>query len=330
MSYCSENRLPLSTPVRRIVEIIELLDYIKVQDGLRIENEISSYMWLGSEESISFVGVELSVYREADYISVQTRTRVGRSYWDLEHQNKTISLLKSLFHGSFITDEGPNRYLRIDIPMPSRISCALFKARWINHNAMTKPLTYFDCRNLTGDIARENLTGLTWLDEYNPRILSNNMVIPYIVGCWESYCRNAFIAVLKYTKGVPDRAIKNCRISNNDLLKIIYKEGDLAAILADSLSFQRPSVISENFRGLNNRIDIASWLRKPYHNRKVTLYDSIEGLIDVRDRLVHTGSTSLEYSDKRIKQIINDLNEAADRIYQGLGQVYEFEPSFAF
>ena len=94
MSYCSENKLPLTTPIKRLFEVIELLGYQKAKDLFKIENQIGNYIWYGNNDSISFVGLELSVYRELDCISVQTRTRVGRSYWDLQWQNKTISLIK--------------------------------------------------------------------------------------------------------------------------------------------------------------------------------------------------------------------------------------------
>ena len=62
----------------------------------------------------------------------------------------------------------------------------------------------------------------------------------------------------------------------------------------------------------------------------MTLFDSITELIDVRDRFVHTGVTTIEISDKMIKRIIDDLNEAADRVYDGFGNVYGFEPSHSF
>ena len=101
MSYCSDNKLPKTAPVNRIIEIIELLGYKKAKDPFTLENQVGSYMWLGNDDEISFVGIELSVYKYDEYISVQTRTRAGRSYWDLKHQNKTISLLRSVFGGSF-------------------------------------------------------------------------------------------------------------------------------------------------------------------------------------------------------------------------------------
>lgn len=330
MSYCSENRLPLKTPINRLIEVIELLGYKKGADQLKLENQIAFYYWNGDIDHISFVGITLHVYKEEDHILVTTRTRIGRSYWDLQQQNKTISLLKSLFGGSFCTDEGGNRYMKFDIPEPSKLACSLFVARWVFHNALINPSVYLSSRKLTGGFAEQGLTGLPWIDEMNPMVLSNNMLIPYIIGCWESYFRQSFISIVRYADNIPDKALKNCRISNLELLQATRQPELLVYYLADSLSFQRPTVIAENFKQLNPKIDIASWLRKPYHNRKKTLFDSIADIIDLRDKLVHTGTLSIDVSDQEVKRIIADLTEAANRIYDGFGMIFDFEPSYNF
>lgn len=330
MSYCSENKLPLSTPINRLFEVIELLGFKKTQDVLKIDNQIGSYIWLGRDDCITFVELELSVYRESDYISVHTRTREGRSYWDLSWQNKTISLLKSLFGGSFITDEGTNRYRKYDEPEPSKIFCSLYVDRWIFNNAMIKPEIYLQSRKMTGDIALEKSVGISWLDNINPRILSDNMIIPYLIGCWESYFRNSYISILKYSDYIPEKALKNCKISSTEYLKVIKHETSLERLLADSLSFQRPNVIAENFRLLNSNIDISTWLRKPYHGRKKTLFDSIIEIIEIRDTIVHTGNMNLSILDDQIRKIIKDLTTAVDRSYLGFGHVFGFEPDYNF
>ena len=110
MSYCSENKIPADVSLGRVIEVIELLGYIKVRNPLKTKAQVAFYVWNGDKKSISFAGIELYIYKYADCISVQTRTSIGRSYWDLKHQNKTISLIRSLFGGSFTTDEGNNRY----------------------------------------------------------------------------------------------------------------------------------------------------------------------------------------------------------------------------
>ena len=298
-----------------------------MKDLFPTQNQIGSYMWLGNDDEISYVGVELSIYKYDDYTSVQTRSRVGKSYWDLRHQNKTISLLRSLFGGSFETDEGKNRYMEFGGDAPSKLSCALYIARWVFHNAMIKPLIYLDTRKLTGDIAREEPTGLPWMDELNPRVLSHNMLIPYIIACWESYLRQSYIAIMKYADSIPEKALKSCRATPAELLEVVRKESDLAYILADSLSFQRPSIAAENFKQLNPRIDLKRWLSTPYHKRKKSLFDSITELVEIRDMIVHQGSMSQDFNEKKIRMIMDDLAVSADRIYDRFGSVFSFEPN---
>lgn len=330
MSYCSENRLPLTTPIKRLFEVIELLGFQKARDPLKIEGQIGAFIWGGNNSDITFVELELYVYKGDDYISVQTRTRAGRSYLDLRQQNKTISLLRSLFGGSFTTDEGTNRYMTFDVPEPSKIACSLYLDRWRFNNAILKPRIYLDSRNMTGDIAKEESTGLPWLDDMNPRILSNNMILPYLIGCWESYFRNSFISIVKYANNVSSRALKNCRISTVEYMKVIHGEVTLESVLADSLSFQRPNIISENFRALDSKIDIATWLKKPYHKRRKSLFDSITDVVETRDVIVHTGMTDISIFDKQVQGIIDDLIAAVDRVYRGFGDVFSFKPSFDF
>lgn len=329
MSYCSENKLPLTTPITRLFEVIDLLGFTKVHDALKIENQIGTFIWTGNSQAITFVELELYVFKEEDCISVQTRTRAGRSYWDLQQQNKTISLLRSLFGGSFITDEGANRYLPVSCPEPSKIACSLYLDRWRFNNAIGKTQVYLNSRNMTGDIAKEGPTGLPWMDDMNPRILSNNMLLPYLIGCWESYFRNSFISIIKYTDASP-KALKNCRISTFDYMRIVHGEVPLESVLADSLSFQRPNIIAENFRALDLKIDIATWLKKPYHKRKKSLYDSITDVVETRNIIVHTGMTDISIFDRQIKSIIDDLIEAVDRVYQGFGAVFSFNPTSYF
>lgn len=330
MSYCSENKLPLSTSINRLFEVIELLGFQKVRNSLKIDNQIGSYVWIGRGDCISFVALELYVYRNSDCISVQTRTRSGRSYWDLSWQNKTISLLKGLFVGSFITDEGTNRYMKLDGIEPSKVACSLFVDRWRFNNAMIKPKIYLQSRKMTGDIASEKYSGFPWLDDINPRILSDNMIVPYLIGSWESYFRNSYISILKYSNRIPEKALKNCRISSTDYLMVIRQEACLERLLADSLSFQRPNVIAENFRLLNSDIDINAWLRKPYNKRKKTLFDSIIEIVEIRDEIVHTGNMNLSILDDQIHKIIKDLTIAVERSYQGFGQVFGFKPDYDF
>ena len=114
------------------------------------------------------------------------------------------------------------------------------------------------------------------------------------------------------------------------MLRSVQQPELLVHFLADNLSFQRPSVIAENFKQLNPKIYVALCLQKPYHNRRKSLSDSISEIIDLRDIIVHTEALSTHISGEEVNRIITDSTVAVDRIYYGFGWVFDFKPDCNF
>jgi hypothetical protein len=50
-------------------------------------------------------------------------------------------------------------------------------------------------------------------------------------------------------------------------------------------------------------------------------------LFDLRNHLVHSGLTDVSLTDARVKNIINDFEVAVDRVYDRLGNCYDFKPN---
>lgn len=329
MSYTSTNILSDDTSITKVENLVELLGYERVKDELKTPNLISSYSWYDYKNYMSFVGVELQIYKENGVITVDTRSRLGRSYWDLEQQNKTIKLLRVYFGGSFFTDEGKNRYMQNDKEPPTKLESGLFIARWIYNNALIKPKLYLNSRNIQGEIGKPEPTGLKFLDEMNPRLFSNNLLIPYFVAVWENYLKSSFTVLLKCIDN-RDRVLKNARLTVENLKDISSGVIAVEEAIAEGLSFQRPRIIAENFKALDDKIDIYSVLRKPYKNRKKSLFDSIESIIDLRNEIVHTGNMDTNITDKNVKNIMSDFEVAVDRIYNRFGDCYKFIPNRDF
>lgn len=329
MSYTSTNTFPQGTAISSVKNLVELLGYVKNRDRYSIPERVGCYFWLADFPDISFVGVELSIYKNDNIIRVETRTRVGRSYWDLIQQNKTIKYLHDYLGGSFETDEGKNRYLYCDEIEPSRLESGLYLSRWIFHNALITPQIHLDNRSLQGDMAREKPTGFDWMDKINPRFFSNSINIPYILGAWEEYLRASFVIFLRYTNCNP-KVYKILRVRPEDIIDVLKHGQRLENQLANSLSFQRPSIIDANFKAINEKIDIAGCLRKPYKRRKRTLYDYIDDIVDERNLLVHTATTNRIITDNELKTMLTDFEAAADRIYALFGTLYGFTPSREF
>lgn len=257
MSYETESELPAQTSIARLREVVGLLGYRTTKNWVTsqsIEN-IGSYFWVDNDEYRSWTGVELNIYRVSGKLKLHTRTRISRSYWDLTHQNKTVKLVRDLFGGSFRSDEGNGRYLRPSNPPPSPMSSGCYLARWRFNNSLIKVSIYLQARKMEGDLARENPSPLLLLNEINPRLLSNNMIIPFIIAVLEEYYRATFTALLRYI-GKREVVLKKARLSHAQLEQIAT-EKQIERAIADCFSYQRPSIISENFKLIDPRLDLA-------------------------------------------------------------------------
>ena len=322
MSYESESKLPAGTSVKRLKDVVELLGYMSVKDGFKIPERVGCYFWHDPSEYKSWTGVELGIYYDEGALKLSTRTRVSRSYWDLTHQNKTIKMVRDIFGGTFVTDEGTSRYLRPGHPPPSPLSSGCYLARWKFHNALMKARWYLSCRKLEGDAARDAPSPLSFLDEMNPRLLSNNLLVPFIIAVWEEYYRATFTAVLRYADK-REVVLKKARLSHAQLEQIAA-EKQIERAIAECFSFQRPSVIGENFKMIDKRLDLVGAMRKPHRRRKVTLSDSIESLVEARNAFVHAGDMDMSLFDKDLQTIMSDIVVAVDRSYEAIGSHFGF------
>jgi len=326
MSYESESVCDPKVSLKTVKEVVEFLGYKKVQDGLKVPDRKGCYFWLERKDFGSFVGVELDIYKKkGEPVTVTTRSRVGRSYWDLVHQNKTLRLIRDLLGGNFTTDAGRNRYWRPDGPPPKPVFSGCYLARWQFNNALIKPRIYLSQRGLDHPNAKPEPTGLWALDDLNPRLFSNNLLIPYLIAIWEEYFKRSFIALLRYSNH-RESALKKARLNHNNLEMIAAGTSTIEEALAESLSFQRPSIIAENFKLIDSKFNLSSPLRKKYRRRKESLFDIIEAYVEQRNEFVHTGNMNVQFSDKRVEKAIDDFEVAVDRCYRAFGEYCGFTP----
>lgn len=324
MSYSSQNVLPIGANLIRVREMVELLGYGKISD-IKVPNMVGSYIWYDRDDYKSWSGVELQIYKEGREITVDTRSTASRSYWDLKHQNRTIKTLKSIFGGHFTTDAGRNRCWNHEGPPPTPLSSGCYLSRWHFHNSLIKVRIYLSVRRFEGDIARETSSGLLSFDNINPRLLSNNLIVPFVIAVWEDYFRSTFAAILKYADR-RDSVLKKARLSHNQLEQIAGGSKPVEQAISECFSFQRPSIIAENFKLIDQKLDLAAAMRRPYRGRKVSLYESIEKLVEARNSLVHEGNMDLSLFDSNIQRLISDITEAVDRSYSALGNHCGFTP----
>lgn len=316
MSFESRNIIDSSVNIKDVKSFIELLGYKFIHrrsiESLGIVNE---YLWFEHNDYKSTSGVELAIYTFENSIKVYTRTSISRSYYDLEQQNKTIKLLKKHFGGSFISDFGKGRYLvdNITAKEPSDSGCSLaFNNFGMN---LIRAKIYFDSRDF-GERNNEP-SGIFWLDRVNPKLLSNNFILIFLVSIFEDYWKSTYIALLKYSQN-KEAVLKNGRISAERLVQISNNQLTIEEGFVESMSFAKISNTCKHFKIIDAKLDFAGLLRKPIRNGKKSLYDSLEEMTDIRNKIVHEASSPIILEEKYIKSSINVLQTSIDLCYKAL------------
>jgi hypothetical protein len=64
MSYISQSVFSKETTLKQVQEVVNLLGYVKVQDGLKVPNRTDCMMWLEQKDYQSWVGVEVDIYKK--------------------------------------------------------------------------------------------------------------------------------------------------------------------------------------------------------------------------------------------------------------------------
>ena len=320
MGYITENYLPTNVSIKDVSEFLELIKYMRIaRPKSRDKNEIARYYFFEETDYKSWSGVSLSIYKKDENLTVFTHTPVGRSFFDLEHQNYTVRILKKFFGGTFITDEGKERYMQNigKPPTPPQAGCHLAYHRFgIN---ILKAYHYFDSRNFPNDQSEK--TGILDIDEMNPRLLSNNLLIPFLISILEDYFKSTYVVLLKYSDK-KEGVIKNSRIPPNGLIKIASNTATVEETIAESLSFQNITSICQNFKNLDSKLEIAGILRKPYRKRKISLFESLEEFVGRRHKFIHQAEMDVSFQDSDVKKSLDDFEEAVTRSYKYICDYY--------
>ncbi len=271
MSLSTVNFIKSDVKLKQIIWIIKQLGYKELTSN----HGDRFFIWAPDDDSLAYVGVQLCISKENDKYHITTRTGAGRNIFELKKQNETVKILKEFFGGSFNTDEG-RKYLDEgnagDKKTP--LSIALYKQISILNDSLL-PIKIFndfidkhiDHGASAGNIYSDATGVLPEIDGWRPVIVSNNIQLPYIIGAWENYLKSSFLAIFKFGK-TENKMLKVDRLTKEDLLKIKNGKSTVEDCIVSKLSFQRPSIIIENFKNLDPKLSISEAFLKPY-NKKI-------------------------------------------------------------
>ena len=300
-----------------------MLNYKKIRRQSKAKDEIGHFIWFHTDPYKSWTGVELTINRYEDCIFVSTRSRISRSHWDLEHQCKTIKNIYDFFGGYFVTDIGKNKLWKPSAKAPSDLASACYLAHWNFRNNIKKAQWYMSNRNIKENSQSNKLLNFIYR-EFDPTLLSNNFIIPYLIAIWEDFCRSVFVAVL-INSNKKEANIKKLNFNSTQLEKILIQNKSIETAIAENFTFQRPSKISEIFKIIEPKLDLSATLKKPIKRRRETLYETIEMLIELRNDFVHKGTINHDFKTNRVSQIITNLDKAAAHIYDDVAKHFEYE-----
>lgn len=302
MSYESESIFPVGTKLSDVRDHVQLLGYAK--RGVITSEEygrFEEYCYFENEDYRSWTGVTLAIQITDGAPVVSTRTTTARSFYDLQQQNRTIHELKKRFGGSFRTDEGKGRYLRPNSGPPSPAASGCHLAFWRFGENLIKAGVYLQARTFPKQYQGKADRFLSEMG-MSPRLLSNNMLMPFIVASLEDYFKSTFIALLRYSSR-KQSFFKSIRLQG-DHLTAISDGKSVKEQVVETLPFQKISAISRHFDSLDQKLDIGGALRKPYRRRRQSLYDLLEWVVLVRHEFIHRAQLDKTLTDERMEDLI--------------------------
>ena len=245
-----------------VEEFLCFLGYNRINKGV--------FYFFEEKDYLSISGVLATVKIEKDgQLLVSLRSQIFASNTDIAQFNKTAKQLRNRFGGYFLSDYGKNRYIR-DVKLNrEKAEAGCYQAYTRFENNITKANIYTKYKRF--EITYPPIGEFPEMDTSNPIIVSNNLVVPFLVSIIEEYFRSSYIALLKYSEK-KNIILKNSRISSDDLSLISEQILSIEEAVSRSKSFQNINKIATNFRDLDRKVDIKGVLLEPYRRRKETLY----------------------------------------------------------
>jgi hypothetical protein len=316
MGYDCTCYLAEGTKFPEVEEFLHYLGYDKVRKG--------SFYYFESKDYLSITGVLATIKTANDnQLHVFLRAQIFASNTDIVHFNKTAMQLRKRFGGYFVSDFGRNRYIHDVKTDRVKAEAGCHQAYTNFENNITTAIIYTEYARF--DVQYPPIGEFPEIDESNPTIISNNLVVPFLVSLAEEYFRSSFIALLKYSDK-KDSILKNSRIFSDDLIGISEQILTVEEAVARSKSFQNIDKIASNFKDLDQRLDIGGILKKPYRRRKETLYTSMDNLFEQRHSQIHRNQIRLDYTNDKLQRDIDNLKISIERSYLHFIDIYGWHP----
>lgn len=321
MGYDSTNHLPKGTRRAEVEGFLVLLDYEKLKRTKLTNSRSTPFSYWPDQDYRYLTGVYAEVASSDDGgVKVWTHTTIWRSKFDADFHNSTIQQLKKRFGGYFISDYGKNRYFRDDAPIIEKAEAGCYAAYSRFHGNLVRARVFLSNQSFDKKDWYP-ISQLDFIDSVNPKILSTNLVVPFLVSIIEDYFRSTYVALLRYSEKKAS-IFQNARLGATELLTISKGQSSVEEAVARWRSFQDMKKVCDAFKELDKKINLHGVLSRPYRRRKETPLVALERLIEQRHELIHQAEINSQYYPERVNKDVNTVDEAIKRVYRHLVKVH--------
>ncbi|MGD0591640.1 MAG: hypothetical protein ABSA44_12725 [Bacteroidota bacterium] len=268
-------------------------------------------------------GVSAEILRDYDnVIQVSTWIEIESNSYDYDYQKFTVKELKTRFGGSFSTDVGKNRFprkyfsTRIDAESGCYIAYTRFQA---NLGTIKSFLSTREYKNFP-EPEKDNRPLVK-----HPVIVSNNLIVPFLVAATEDYFRSSFVALFQYS----DKRkifLKKAHLTDEDLINISMGNQTVENAVAYHLSFQDIGKICDNFNQLDRKINFRRILENKSKRQGYSLFNAFENIVEHRHRLVHRSRLDPYYYDRCVQRDLKITGKIISSVYNLFLKTYGWQP----
>jgi len=321
MSYETTNYLPKGVGKRDAAEFAKLLGYKRAGSYAHLGMpEVVSMIYFEEKDYKSWETIELSIGISDDrgVVYIHTRTRVSRSHYDFEMQNRTVREFRRRFGGTAVKDEGYDPGPPIP-PAASGCYLAMQRLDWnlsrVNH--------YLQLNVVLPESNPMSPMEKIWpqFRQLNAEIFISNVLLTYLVSAMEDYFKSTYVAILAYAERKPT-ILKGIRLSGEQLTQISAGTLTVEQAVAEILPFQRLAAVGRHFADIDQKLDVLAPLMRPYRRRKVNLLDRLEDLVTRRHALIHGMHIDIDIDRETLEGFIHDLTVGISRVYEQITNHY--------
>ena len=227
MGYDCICHLPEGTKFNDVEEFLGFLGFGRQEKG--------EFYFFKETDYLSISGVWAFIKKDAGDILVFLRSSIFASKTDIDHFNLTAKQLRNRFGGYFESDFGKGRYLRVNAPDLKQAEAGCYHA--YSHFENNLSVLYVYLSHATFDIDFPPLGVFPDIDKINPKIVSNNILIPFLVSVVEEFFKSCYVALLKYSPRKKS-ILKRPRLDADDLINVSNGEMTIEEAIAKKSPFR--------------------------------------------------------------------------------------------